>query len=328
LGNQDRSESSKEGKYIASIDLGSHTARFLVCKIFKPPVLLRPIARKRFYTNLAKGFNQEGTGVINPDSFERAVRAIEDFIKMADGYSVQKILGAATGILRRAENSQDLLNEIKTRTGVEIEIVSGEDEAEITLKGIFYALGLSDYPDAFFDLGGSTTEFIYKTGDKKRVISLPVGALVLTDLFLKHDPPTEEEIYNLKFYIKGILSDRIVAASNNSKEFSLIGSGGTVTSLAAILMNLDKRDVNSDMINGCMLAQNKILEFYGYLKPLSLSQRLKIKSIDEGRAKVILAGTLAVMTIIEFFKTDNLTVSYSDILEGLIISHLEGEKDE
>ena len=108
----------------------------------------------------------------------------------------------------------------------------------------------------------------------------------------------------------------------------MIGSGGTVTSLAAILMDLEKTDVTPDAINGKLLAAGKISELYEYLRTLPLSERLRIKSIDEGRAKVILAGTLAVMSIIEFFKTNNLTVSYSDILEGLILSYLEGEKDE
>jgi len=328
LGNQGSLSPLKEGKYIASIDLGSHTARFLVCKIFEPPILFRPVARKRIYTNLAEGFNQEDTGIINSDSIKRAISAIEVFKKMAEDYSVEKIVGAATGVFRRAKNSQDLLNKIREHTGIEIETVSGENEADLTLKGVFYALGLSGYPDAFFDLGGSTTEFIYKTGDKKEVVSLPIGAFVLTDLFFKHDPPTEEEIDNLKYYIDDILYKNIGTILNNSKDFMMIGSGGTVTSLSAILMNLDKKDVTPDAINGSLLAQGKINEFYKYLKQRPLSARLKIKSIDEGRAKVILAGTLAVISIFKFFKTNYLTVSYSDILEGLILSYLEGEKDE
>ncbi|MGD9160291.1 MAG: hypothetical protein PVG39_17885 [Desulfobacteraceae bacterium] len=327
MGNQGSSPSKKD-KYIASIDLGSHTARFLVCKILNPPILFRPIARKRYYTNLAEGFDQENTGFINAGSMERAIKAIEDFAKMAGEFSVGKIVGAATGIFRRAENSYDLLNKIKARTGVEIDIVSGEDEAALTLKGIFHALGLSEYPDAFFDLGGSTTEFIYKTGGKEEVISLPIGAFVLNDRFLTHDPPAEEEIINLKSYVDDILNKEIGVILNKNEKFTLIGSGGTVTSLAAILMDLDKSDANSDAINGTLLASGKIRELYEYLRTLPLSKRLRIKSIDEGRANVILAGTLAVMSIIKFFKTSNLTVSYSDMLEGLILSYLEGEKDE
>ena len=327
MGNQGSSP-SKKGKNIASIDLGSHTARFLVCEILEPPILFRPVARKRFYTNLAEGFDQENKGLINAYSMERAVNAIEAFIKMAGKYSVEKIVGAATGIFRRAENSQDLLKKIKERTGVDIDTVSGEDEAALTLKGIFHALGLSDYPDAFFDLGGSTTEFIYKAGDRIKVISLPIGAFVLTDRFLKHDPPAEEEIYNLKSYIDDILYKKTGTIFNKNEEFTLIGSGGTVTSLAAILMDLEKTDVTPDTINGKLLATGKIRELYKYLRKLPLSEKIRIKSIDEGRAKVVLAGTLAVISIIEFFNANNLTVSYSDILEGLILSYLEGEKDE
>lgn len=317
-----------EGKYVASIDLGSHTARFLVCKIFEPPILFRPVARKRYYTNLAEGFNQEDKGVINTDSFDKAVNAIDDFLKMAEEYSVEKIVGAATGVFRRATNSKDLLGKIRDRTGVEIKIVSGEEEAALTLKGIFHALGLSSYPDVFFDLGGSTTEFIYNAEDRIEIKSLPIGAFVLSDLFLKHDPPAEEEIIELKYYVNDILNKNIGAILKSSEDFRLIGSGGTVTSLAAIMMNLDKTEVTSDAINGSIVFKKKINEFYNCLKAQPFSERLKIKSIDEGRAKVIVAGTLAVLSIIEFFNASSITVSYSDILEGLILSYLEGEKDE
>jgi exopolyphosphatase / guanosine-5'-triphosphate,3'-diphosphate pyrophosphatase len=319
---------SNEGKYIASIDLGSHTARFLVCKIIEAPVLFKPVARKRFYTNLADGFNPEDRGVIKSDSFKRAVNAIDSFIKMAEEYSVEHIIGAATGVFRRAENNKDLLNEIRERTGVEIKIVSGEEEADLTLKGIFHALGLSDYPDAFFDLGGSTTEFVYRSGEKIEIISLPVGAFVLTEMFFKHDPPSEAETGRLKHYVVDILQKNIGSILKNSEDFTLIGSGGTVTSLAAIKMNLDKKDVTPDAINGSLLTQDEIDEIFKNIYQLPLNKRLRIKSIDEGRAKVIPAGSLAVMSIMEFFKANNLTVSYSDILEGLILSYLEGEKDE
>ncbi len=321
--------SPSEGKkYIASIDLGSHTARFLICKIGESPVLFRPVARKRFYTNLAEGFNQEDAGCISDISMKRAVNAVENFKSMAEEYSVDRIVGAATGIFRRAENSQDLLNKIKARTGVKIEIVSGEDEAALTLKGILHALGLTDYPDAFFDLGGSTTEVIYKSGDKKEIFSLPLGAFVLTDLFFRNDPPTELEVNNLKKYVDDILIEKPCVDKKRSSGFQLIGSGGTVTSLAAMILNLDKEHVTPEAVNGTLISRSKINELYEYLRPLSFSERLDIKSIDDGRRKVILAGTICVMSIMDFLKSDNLTVSYSDILEGLIISYLKGEKDE
>lgn len=326
--NQGRLNPLNEGKHIASIDLGSHTARLLICKIFDSPVFFRPVARKRFYTNLAKGFNQQDSGVINSDSIQSAVKAVGEFVKIAEEYSVEKIIGAATGIFRRAINSQDLLDEIKEHTGVGIKTVKGEEEADLTLKGISHALKLSEYPDAFFDLGGSTTEFIYKTGDKIEKVSLPIGAFILTDIFFKHDPPNKEEVAQLKNYVEDILNRNIGSFLNNSEKFTLIGSGGTVTSLSAIAMNLDKKDVTPETINNSLLTRYRIHEFYESLKLLPLSKRLSIKSIDKGRAEVISAGTLAVMSILEFFKANSLTVSYSDILEGLILSYIEGEKDE
>jgi len=321
-----RSSLSGKERYIASVDLGSHTARFLLCRIVDAPEIFQPVVRKRFYTNLAEGFNQADDGLIGKESIKRAVSALEEFSIISECYSPEIVLGAATGIFRRAQNSVYLLNQIREKTGVNIDIVSGEEEAAITLKGIIHALNLPGPPDVFFDLGGSTTEIIYRHKNVRNIMSLPIGAFVLNDCFLKHDPPNQDEISELKEFIHGHLSGSIGERIKNNA--FITGSGGTVTSLAALINGLDKKEVNPEVINGVLLKADHIRGIYNKIKTFSLSERVNLKNIDEGRAEVILAGTVAVLTIMEFFNSNQLTVSYSDILEGLILSYLEGEKNE
>jgi exopolyphosphatase / guanosine-5'-triphosphate,3'-diphosphate pyrophosphatase len=321
-------ESSLEGKYIASIDFGSHTARFLLGEICAPPTIFRPVLRKRVYTNLAEGFNKEGSGVITENAMERAINAITEFSAVAKAYSVEYITGAATGIMRRAVNGHDLLRKIREATGIEIDVVSGEEEASLTLQGISHALKLTGYPDAFFDLGGSTTEIIIKRGDNKEIYSFPVGAFVLKEQYLKHDPPLESEIKELKQYVDGVFQNGLTTVSRKDKGFQLIGSGGTATSLIAMAMGLNEHDVTPERINGAHIDMDMIRSIYLSIRKLTFPERLRLKCIDEGRAEVILSGTIVVISIMEFFSSDSLTVSYSDILEGLLISYLKGEKDE
>ncbi len=317
---------SSEGKYIASIDFGSHTARFLLGEICAPPTLFRPVIRKRVYTNLAEGFPKDGPGVINKKAMERAVDAVSDFKATAGKYSVEYITGAATGIMRRAENGHDLLKRIREATAIEIGVVSGEKEASLTLQGITHALKFDEAPDLFFDLGGSTTEVIIKKGDSREIYSLPVGAFVLKEQYLRHDPPLEDEIMKVKQYVDDTLKTGLPADSGKRSNFKLVGSGGTATSLAAISMGLSENDITPEIINGATINMDMIRSVCLSIRPLSFPERLKLKGIDEGRAEVILSGTIAVISIMEFFGSDSLTVSYSDILEGLIISYLKGEK--
>ncbi|NLD38506.1 MAG: hypothetical protein GX654_16725 [Desulfatiglans sp.] len=317
---------SEEGKYIASIDFGSHTARFLLGQTCAPPEFFRHVVRKRVYTNLAEGFPRDGAGVINEKAMERAVHAITHFTSIAHGYPISYIAGAATGIMRRAENGLELLERIKERTGVDINVIKGEDEAALTLMGISHALKLNGSPDAFFDLGGATTEIIIYSRGHKKVYSFPLGAFVLTEQYLKHDPPLEEEINKLKLYVDSIILDNVSSLKKTGADILLIGSGGTVTSLMALALDIDEEEVSPDRINGAILEMDMVKSIYSMVRPMSITERLRIKGIDEGRAAVILSGVIAVMSIMEFFNSDSLTVSYSDILEGLIISHLKGAK--
>ncbi len=315
-------------RYIASIDMGSHTARFLLCRISDTNNTAEPVIRKRVYTSTAHGFDAEGTGTIGPEGIKRAIDAVSGFLLIAQKYRPEKICGAATGIFRRAENGDFLLNLIREKTGIDIETVSGEKEALYTLKGIVNALDLNEKGTVLFDLGGSTTEFIYGEYDNPLVRSLPIGALILTDRFLKRDSADISDLYPIYRYIDDMLEKAFLSDPPVSLVTTLAGSGGTVTSIAALINGIDVKELGPERINGLTVDIDDVEGLLKKILPLRVSEKLKLAGIDRGRAEVITAGTAAVLKIMKYFRVSRLTSSYSDILEGQIISYLQGDKNE
>lgn len=319
---------SGSGKYIASIDLGSHTARFLLCRMSDSENIIEPLLRKRYYTSLAHGFDENGRGNISETGIKNTLKALQIFSEIAREYRAVKICGAATGIFRRAENGDFLLNLIRKKTGIDIKTVTGEKEALYTLKGVNHALCLKDDNTVLFDLGGSTTEFIYGKNNNPVIQSLPIGALILTDRYLKKEPFKDSDFDTVKSYVYNILKKAFSDKFSGKSSLTLAGAGGTVTALAALINRITIENINPEEINGLILNIDQIEGIFEKIKPLSIPERVKLPGMDRGRAEVISAGIIAVLGIMRIFSVSQLTASYSDILEGLIISYLQGEKND
>lgn len=315
-------------KNISSIDLGSHTVRLLISQRTEYPELFRPLKRKRAYVHLAEGFEDNGKGVINPASMERAVKVLEDFTATAMEYHSEIPIAISTGVVREALNRDYFLDLIYDRTGLEVEVISGEMEALLTRKGVFHSMDIKGGSSVIFDLGGGTTEFISGEEAESEVISVPLGAVVLTRRFFTSDPPGEDRLEDLSIYVDEILEAAFARDTYSESSLQLVGSGGTVTTLAAMIMRIDAKEITPDRLNGRILKREHIEGLFSDMRSLNITERLKMPGLDQGRADVILAGAVAIIRIMHFFMAAQMTVSYSDILEGILINYLQGEKDE
>ncbi len=308
-------------EYIASIDLGSHTARLLVSERIKGPGLFRPIARERAYIRLVDGRGPEGRDVITPRAMERTLRVLKRFVTVAEKYGVSKVHAVATGIMRRAANRDDMLESISRETGIRCRVVTGEEEARLTARGVLHALEMPSVPYCIFDLGGATTEFITGQGDVFQTISLPLGAMTLTREFVFSDPPTDEEMAALVRRVDGILTggppERVAPAGA-----LLVGTGGTVTTLGTMIHHLAPRDITPEGVNGLTLERGAVEALFGQMKCMSNRERTLLQGLDQGRADVILAGTQVVLRIMHTSRNPGVTISMSDILEGIVIEAL------
>jgi exopolyphosphatase / guanosine-5'-triphosphate,3'-diphosphate pyrophosphatase len=317
------------GKRVAAIDIGSHTTRMLAGEITGSAQRFRPLIRRRVYTHLAEGFTGAKSGDLSQDAIERTASAVGNFTSAARKLGVDEIRAVSTGVARRADNRATFMDTVKGRAGVEVEVISGELEALLTRRGVIHGSGaISNDSHIVFDLGGATTEFIWGMEDDLKIKSLPIGALVLTQGFILSDPPQDEMMQRLSAEIDGILAQGFSAATANLSGIQVTGSGGTATTLAAIINRIGVRDILPENINGLTIERDRILWLIDRFRTMPVIKRQKIRGMERGRAEVILAGALAISRIMHFFDLTEISVSYSDILEGIIISYILGEDND
>jgi len=309
----------------ASIDIGTHTARLLVaCNpgIGEP---LKPLARKRAYIRLGEGFSSHRGKTIQVGAVDRTLAVLDDFLQYLESFDIHDVQAVATGVVRDATNKDAFLELIRSRTGLQVKPISGEEEAFLTAKAVMAALGVRSRPFLVFDLGGGSTEFFLSTEDAHVVRSIPIGSLVLKAAFLESDPPKDGQVEALSRHIDKMLEDLGLEA--NGWRLWVAGTGGTVTTLAAMLHNVYLGNIVPERINGLTLKVRRLEGLFQEIRRLPYGERLKMPGLDPDRAEVIVAGCLAVIRILYFLGALQLTVSMSDLLEGILIRYTEGEKN-
>jgi len=301
---------------LASIDLGSHTARLLIARRSKSsPGEVTPLLRRRAYIRLAADSEPGDEREIGPDATARALDIMRDFADLIDDFNVRRVHAVATGIIRDAINRDRFLAHIYEQTGIRIDLISGEREALLSGKGALAALNISG-SYLVFDLGGGTMEFLFGVGGEPKAASIPLGAAVLTKKFIRSDPPMETELD----FISREIDRRLDSAPVDPAGVPVvIGTGGTVTTLAAMLYGILYDDITPEKVNGLSLTLPQLEACLEQMKTLNIAQKVERFGLDGARADVIVAGSLVIMGIMRFLGVFDLLVSMSDLLEGLLI---------
>lgn len=308
---------------LASIDIGSHTARLLISQQMGDSGLFRPLFRKRAYIRLAEDFDDQKRVTIKPDAIDRTLNALEDFAAITREFSVDITHAVSTGVVREASNRDDFLNFIYKHTGIKVKLISGEEEARLTGKGVLHSLDIRGTPFMIFDLGGGSTEFIFGDGRDRKVKSILLGAMILTQKYLASDPPDKRSIEALDEYVGKFLQETLSLQAYSANYHLLVGTGGTVTTLAAMIHRINTEEISPESMNGLVLKRKWLEDLFQQIKSMTIAEKLKLTGLDEGRADVILAGTIVVIRILRFFESIEMLVSLSDLLEGILITHIE-----
>jgi exopolyphosphatase / guanosine-5'-triphosphate,3'-diphosphate pyrophosphatase len=305
-------------KPCASIDIGSHTARLLIAEKSGPQGILRPLIRKRDYIRLSEGFDRAGKKLIQPDAIDRTLDVLKGFSQTLETFDVGSVHAVATGLFREAANREEFLDRIYESTGIRVRTITGDEEALLTGKGVFKALNIRKGPFLIFDLGGGSTEFLAGTEGAQTVRSIPLGAGIMTQAYLKTDPPEKEEINKLSRHIDQSLEEFLPEPYVKGNNFPIVGTGGTVTTLGVMSHSVSVEDITPEAINGLTLTRAQIEALFERLRYLTIEERATLPGLDPGRAGVIVAGSLIVIRILYFYKSVQLTVSMSDLLEGIL----------
>jgi exopolyphosphatase/guanosine-5'-triphosphate,3'-diphosphate pyrophosphatase len=312
---------------LASIDIGTHTARLLVARRSGPWGHLRPILRKRAYIFLAEGFDYSGKRIIQSNAIDRTLRVLEVFLLCTRRFNIHSVNAVATGIVRQAANRAEFLSRIYEHTGIRVRALTGNEEALLTGKGVLHGLDIKASPFFIFDLGGGSTELLLRSAGMTAVRSLPLGAMILTQEYIKSDPPQDAEIEGLARHIDQCLESANVGMDWGQGQCTVVGTGGTVTTLAAMIHDIPQTEIVQETINGLILKREQLETLFDKIRPLSFTDRVERLGLDQGRAGVIVAGSLVVIRILYFVKSLTLVVSLSDLLEGILIDYFEGEEN-
>ncbi|OGP31801.1 MAG: hypothetical protein A2073_03990 [Deltaproteobacteria bacterium GWC2_42_11] len=311
----------------ASIDIGTNTLRLFIAEFEGDK--LKPILVKRIITRLGGDF-KEDIGM-DASSMERTLDALKVFAGIAKGYDAKDIFACATSVVRRSKNKDVFVKRVFDATGIKINVISGDEEAGLALLGVLsvieWGTDLKSIPKCLvIDIGGGSTEFI--AVDKGKMLgswSMEMGVVHLTEKYLKSDPPTQKELQDMEMEIERTIYDLRFKVFNselrtpNSELF--IGTAGTITTLAAIDLNLEVYEPKK--INNYTLTYNAVKKIYNYFTAITLEERQKVLSLEKGREDLIIPGAAIVLKAMESFGFTSMTVSDAGLLEGILIKHLE-----
>lgn len=312
----------------ASIDIGTHTARLLIASGPERSGNIRVLARKREYIRLAERFDYSKERIIQPESIDRTLNVLQDFLQDIKLFNVRSIHAIATGVVRDAENRDEFLGRIYEETGIQVKLVTGDEEALLTARGTLHTLDSQSRPILIFDLGGGSTEFFYACKDTRTVKSIPLGSMILTEKYLTSDPPEDNQLLSLSRHIDKTLEECREDIVLKGDPSLLVGTGGTVITLAMMLNGIEPEDISEEHINGLVLGKEQIEILFSEMKSMRFDARLRLTGLDRGRAGIILAGALVVIRILRFSKALQLTACMSDLLEGVLIENYKGEINE
>lgn len=291
---------------------------------------LSPVCIERRVTRLAQGF--QGTREILPDAMRRTIDALDEYRAILERYRVQGVACGATGVARRARNSELFLNRLVHETGMPVAILSEEEEAFLSAKGVLSVLPPSKRDFLCFDIGGGSTEFLFlRAGMLKPAWSgsMPVGAATITQSFLTDDPPLRGNVdIAAGFAFSSILElkERMLPAvpclsGHSSPPIRLAGTAGTVTTLAA--MYLKMTEYVPYRVNGLVLEKEWIDHIVTAMAKMTKTRRRAIPGLEPGREDIILGGAIIVHQILDCFSTDRFIAADAGLLEGLIIELAE-----
>lgn len=320
----------------ASIDIGTNTVRLLIAEVVDGSTgSIKPVLIKRAITRLGGGYSEKHG--ITSEARERTLKVLEEFASVIEAEGVESVTVSATSVMRRAANSDEIIREVKERTGLEIETITGETEARLSMLGVLSVLSKPRTAGASLtiDIGGGSTEFIASasvsssgstSNEIKGLWSLDLGVVHLSEEFLKSDPPTESELLKMEAEIEGafgVLKARMKADGIAPESYSteagalFIGTAGTITTLAALEMDMVEYD--PEKINNYCLSIESVEDIFARLKRIKISERKRIPAIEKGREDLIVAGTAVALGAMRAFGFNNLLVSDAGLLEGLLL---------
>ena len=309
---------------VAAIDCGTNSIRLLIAD---RPVggTLTDVVRRMEIVRLGQGVDR--TGRLDPTALARTLAATEDYAAQCRTHGVQALRFVATSATRDAANREEFFAGVREALGVDVEVITGAEEAALSFAGAVSILGAQDpAPNLVVDIGGGSTELVLGERQVDRAISLDIGSVRMTERHIRSDPPTPEQMAAARADI-GAALDRAAAELDLSQVRTLVGVAGSVTTLTALALGLDA--YRPERINGARLSPEQVHAAAQALLTMPREERGALGFMHPGRVDVIGAGALIWAEVVDRVAQaiadggghlGQVITSEHDILDGIALS--------
>jgi exopolyphosphatase/guanosine-5'-triphosphate,3'-diphosphate pyrophosphatase len=300
---------------LAGVDIGTLTCRLLIARVSNGR--FSELHSERRILRLGEGVQHHS--VLSESAMSRVIESLREWRGVIQRHKVDGETAVATSAVRDAKNRDEFLARAKRETGFSIEVLSGEEEARRTMLGICAGLPPEVSDVLGVDIGGGSTEFIKfnaTANHPPKIVSVDIGVVRLTEAFLRQDPLTSDEQRRAAMLIEQTVRatrDRLGSLDHTT----LVGTAGTVTTLAAMMLKLTRYD--PARVHNFRLGLHAVREIEQHLMRQARAERKKMIGLEPGREDVIVAGTLILRTVMEILGFQECLVSDLGLREGIVL---------
>lgn len=296
----------------AIIDIGTNSQKLFIYN--RENGMNQTIVDTIKITRLGRGLQK--TGLISAEAMDKNISALQKSIDLAKKYNAQDITAVGTMCLRSAKNSDLFLDRAKDVLGLDIKVISGLEEARLSYLPITGIDNLSK--QVVFDTGGGSTEIVFGSNPQDR-ISINCGAIQPTERFLHSDPVKQKELDKMFITLKKEFKE----VTGKYRVSSIIGIGGTATTLGAIKIGLN--EFVPELVDGTKLSLEDVDQQVALFVSKTNSERKRIIGLAPERSDLILGGTAVIKTILDIFGLTYFTISTKGLRHGIMLDRWEKE---
>ncbi len=297
----------------AAIDCGTNAIRLLIAAVDSNKVS----DRLREMRTVRLGEGVDATGEFSNMALERTFAACREYAELLMQYEIKELRFVATSASRDVSNRDVFITGVKEILGVEPEVISGDQEAELSYRGALSGLDVKGSV-LVADIGGGSTEFVTTLADRSLVSeSVNIGCVRMTERYLQSDPPTQQEVEAATRDIRNQI-ELIARTVPIRTETTFIGLAGSVTTVAAMALGLHEYD--ADLIHGSALSLEEVDAVTNELLHMTRAQRAELGFMHPGRVDVIGGGALVLRESMRLLGFTQVVVSEKDLLDGVVIA--------
>jgi len=296
------------------LDMGSNTIHLQVVDAH-PGARPTPASSQKFELRLTEYLDRDNH--ITDEGFDLLTHAITEVLKHAKEFECEEILAFATSAIREADNGEKIITELRRIHNIDLQILSGDEEAQITFLAARRWLGWSAGRLLVLDIGGGSLEMAIGNDESaSSTLSLPIGAARMTREFLNGDPYTTKSMKALMQYSKESIEQSVAGELAEHKADRIVGTSKTFRTLARLTDHWYKD-------GGTYLEREALAAAIEKLKDLSLSQRSALPGVSQSRAKQIVAGAIVAESVMKHLSIERIEICPWALREGIVLKWLD-----